>query len=407
MNNRFIKILALASSSALFLSGCGSSSNSAFQSGASGTDANSGTISQKNFSILTADVAPAVIDISTGIFTKTDVELTVFIGDRNNQTLTDSHTINFVAEYGLVEPNCVTKDGSCSVTWSAIKRPDPGGPGDDGRVTITAFTTGEEGFTDTNGNGVYDDGDAAFDDLDEPFVDANEDNVFNVGDTIIDVKSSGDSTGKNQVHDFADGFFNGGGCKHSSLCSSNKSITIFDSVSMSLVSGTASRTIGGTVTGLLGVDLILQNNGGDDLPITVNGNYTFATPVEDGMTYNVTVLSEPNTPNQTCTVVNKTGSVSANVTNVNVTCSTNTFTIAGNVTGLPGGETLTLQNNGGDNLVINANGAFIFATPIADGATYNVTVLTDPATATCTPSGGTGAGTVSNADVTNVTIGCI
>lgn len=410
MNNRLTKIATIIVTSAFFMAGC-DSDNSSFETPNGELSSNSGIVSQKNFSLLTADVAPGVIDLSTGVFTKTDVELTVFIGDRNNQTLTDSHTINFVAEYGLVEPSCVTTDGSCSVTWSAIKRPDPGGPGDDGTVTITAYTIGEEGFIDANGNNVFDDGDGTvFDDLEEPYIDADENNVFSAGDVVIDVVSTNDPTGANQVHDLADGFFNGPNCTHSSLCGVAQSITIFDSVSMSLTSGVATRTIGGSVTGLAGSGLVLQNNGGDDLNIVANGDYTFATPVEDGLTYTVTVLTHPTAPSQTCSVANNSGNVSANVTNVDVTCITNAFSIGGTVS-IPAGETLVILNNGngGDALTLtDADTTFVFTTLIEDESGYDVTQLSytniGGGGANCTITNG--AGTVSGANVGNIDISC-
>ena len=180
---------------------------------------NAGIVSFKNFSLLASDTQPMVIDPITGIFTKTDVTMTVFIGDRDSQLLTDSHTVFFNAEYGLIDPSCVTVNGSCSVTWSAIKRPDAGGPGDDMRVTIIAYTIGEESFTDTNGNGVFDDADSTFTDIEEPYIDADESNSFTMGDVIVDVVNGNDATGANQTHDIGDGFFNGPGCTHSSLCS--------------------------------------------------------------------------------------------------------------------------------------------------------------------------------------------
>ena len=158
--------------------------------------------------------------------------MTVFIADRKNQTLTDSHTVFFRTEYGTINPSCITENGTCEVTWSAIKRPEPGGPGDDLRVTIVAYTIGEESFTDANGNGIYDDADgAAFVDLEEPYVDANESGVFDAGDDIIDVVNGNDLTGINGAHDIADGFFNGAGCTHSSLCSTVviTNATIWDS----------------------------------------------------------------------------------------------------------------------------------------------------------------------------------
>jgi hypothetical protein len=221
--------------SSLLLAGCGDG-EVFLTPGTTSATTNPGVISQKNFSILADDPAPTVIDPTTGVFTKTDVVLTAFIGDRNNQTVTDSHTINFVSEYGLINPPFCTTDatGTCSVTWSAIKRPDVGGPGSDLVVAITAYTTGEEAFTDTNGDSVFDDGDAGFDDLEEPFVDADANLIFTSGDTIIDVVSTNDPTGANGQHDIGDGFFNGTGCTHTSLCATRKSIAIWDSIYLTI-----------------------------------------------------------------------------------------------------------------------------------------------------------------------------
>jgi len=64
----------------------------------------------------------------------------------------------------------------------------------------------------------------------------------------------------------------------------------------------ASYTIGITVSGLTGNELALQDNGGDNLPITANGSYTFATHIAGGGTYNITVLTQPSNPSQLCVV---------------------------------------------------------------------------------------------------------
>jgi len=239
MNNRFIKIITVIASAALFMSGCGESNNSSFQDPTtSDIPTNSGPVSHKNFSVLASEVQPTVIDPDTGIFTKTDVTMTAFIADRNNQTLTDKHTVFFRTEYGTITQSCVTdENGSCEVTWSAIKRPDPGGPGDDLLVTIVAYTIGEESFTDINGNSIYDDADGnLFTDLEEPYVDMNETGVFDTGDDIIDVVNGNDLTGKNGAHDIVDGFFNGNRCSHSSLCSTTVigNATIWDSITLKI-----------------------------------------------------------------------------------------------------------------------------------------------------------------------------
>lgn len=163
-------------------------------------------------------------------------------------------------------------------------------------------------------------------------------------------------------------------------------------------------TIGGTVTGLTGAGLVLQNNGGGDLAISANGSFAFATTQASSSTYQVIVLTHPS--GQTCTVSSSSGTVfTANVNTVAVTCttSTNTFTIGGTVTGLSGAG-LVLQNNGGGDLPISANGIFAFATTQASGSTYQVTVLTQPSGQTCTVN--SSSGTVSAANVNTVTVTC-
>ncbi|NOY39161.1 MAG: Ig-like domain-containing protein, partial [Nitrospirae bacterium] len=159
-------------------------------------------------------------------------------------------------------------------------------------------------------------------------------------------------------------------------------------------------TVGGTVSGLAGT-LTLQLNGGEELDITADGAFAFATRLSSGVSYSVTVATQPS--NQTCTVI-KSGTVpGADVTGILVFCSADTYTVGGTVSGLTGA--LTLQNNGSDDLVVTGDGGFTFATAIADGASYNVTVLTHPDGLTCSVTNGTG--TVSGADVTDVAVACI
>jgi hypothetical protein len=80
-------------------------------------------------------------------------------------------------------------------------------------------------------------------------------------------------------------------------------------------------TIGGTVTGLEGSSLVLQNNGTDDLPRDSDGAFEFATPLTPGTFYNVTVATNPSNPAQTCIVTNGSGPVpTEDVTDVAVTC---------------------------------------------------------------------------------------
>lgn len=79
-------------------------------------------------------------------------------------------------------------------------------------------------------------------------------------------------------------------------------------------------------------------------------------------------------------------------------------TIGGTVNGLASGASLVLQNNGSDDLILSANGSFVFATRVAKASVYKVTLLTPPAGQPCTLT--YGAGTVTKSDITNVNVIC-
>ena len=83
--------------------------------------------------------------------------------------------------------------------------------------------------------------------------------------------------------------------------------------------GTVSYTIGGSVNGLTGTGLVLQNNGGDNLAVSASP-FTFAGAISAGAPYSVTVLTQPT--GQTCSVTNGAGTANANVTNVALNCVT-------------------------------------------------------------------------------------
>jgi hypothetical protein len=167
-------------------------------------------------------------------------------------------------------------------------------------------------------------------------------------------------------------------------------------------------TVGGTVSGLVGTGLVLHNNGGDDLAVSGNGPVTFATSLSSGAAYGVTVFQQPTSPAQSCVVTDGSGTVAtANVTNVAITCATNTniYTVGGTVSGLVG-SALVLRDNGGDDLSVTANGSFTFTTPLSSGVGYAVTVFTQPTSPaqTCTVTNGNG--TVGAANITTVVIAC-
>lgn len=172
---------------------------------------------------------------------------------------------------------------------------------------------------------------------------------------------------------------------------------------------TAAYSIGGTVSGLTGSGLVIQDNSGDDLTLSTNGSFTFHSSVASGGRYSVSVFTQPTSPAQTCAVSNGAGQVSsANVTNVTVACANKTATqdkVGGTVSGLKGSG-LVLQNNGGDDLPISADGPFVFAAAVAAGTPYSVSVKTVPTNPYQDCSVSNGGGTAAETDVTNITVTC-
>src|SRR5688572_14743875 len=165
-------------------------------------------------------------------------------------------------------------------------------------------------------------------------------------------------------------------------------------------------TVGGTVAGLSGSGLVLQNNGADDLTITANGTFSFQTSVDAGSPYNITVLTQPASPSQSCSVANASGTApTSNVTSVSVTCATGAFSVGGTVSGLSGSG-LVLRNNGGDDLPIASNGNFTFATDLASGSAFEVTVAAQPNRPTQTCTVADASGTVGGSDVRTVKVSC-
>jgi 6-phosphogluconolactonase (cycloisomerase 2 family) len=175
----------------------------------------------------------------------------------------------------------------------------------------------------------------------------------------------------------------------------------------------ATYTIGGTVSGLTGSGLVLQDNGGNNLTVTADAtSFTFSTALAGGAAYAVSVSTQPSSPAQVCTVASGSGTVaSSDVASVAITCTTpapvvNTFKIGGTIAGLTASG-LVLQDNGGAQLAVSANATtFQFPASIATGNPYAVTVSTQPSSPAQVCTVAHGSGTVGSANVTTVAITC-
>jgi sugar lactone lactonase YvrE len=149
------------------------------------------------------------------------------------------------------------------------------------------------------------------------------------------------------------------------------------------------HTVGGTITGLTG-SLVLQNNAGDDLQLSANGKFTFATALVEGSAYEVSVRIQPRW--QFCTVTQGSGKASADVGDVAVAC----LAAAAQVSTFAGSGTIGSVNGNGTaasfylpySVVVDKSGSLL----VSDTAT-NLVRKISPAGDVTTFAGGGSSGT--------------
>jgi hypothetical protein len=164
--------------------------------------------------------------------------------------------------------------------------------------------------------------------------------------------------------------------------------------------------IGGTVVGLVGTGLVLRNAAGEDLAVpALAKSFQFATPVASGGSYTVTVKTQPSNPAQTCTVGGGTGTMQSADVAVTVTCSTNGYAVGGAVTGLTAAGLVLHDSANAEDLPVAANAtSYAFASSVASGTPYTVTIALQPPGLTCTVANATG--TMGSSAVSNVDVSC-
>ncbi len=146
-----------------------------------------------------------------------EVACTAYLADRHSHIVGFATSVLFKVEAGAIDGTAQTPDEGVNIGVAStfMRTQDPKPPDvpaianepfigsanpRDGLVTVIAYTTGEEGFTDLNGNSQYDVGED-FDDLGEPFVDANDNGTFEPGEKFKDANESGSYDGPNGVWD--------------------------------------------------------------------------------------------------------------------------------------------------------------------------------------------------------------
>ena len=165
----------------------------------------------------------------------------------------------------------------------------------------------------------------------------------------------------------------------------------------------SSFSVSGTVNGLSGSGLYLSDGAGSTIDVSGSA-FSFVLP--SGTAYAVTVASQPVSPWETCTVTS--GVSAGTITNVDVTgivftCTPNSYTVSGTVTGLAG-KGLELSDGAGNVFTVAGT---TFSEALPSGTAYSFTAYANPINAwqTCTATTG-GSGTVTDANISGIVVTC-
>ncbi len=183
-------------------------------------------------------------------------------------------------------------------------------------------------------------------------------------------------------------------------------------VGLAACGGKASYDVSGTISGLSNAGLVLANGGDTVSPPVGATTFTFPQRIDYGTDYNITVKTPP--AHMNCAVSGGTGSAGHYISiQAAVNCQQNVYTVGGTISGqtvdglvLGNGSTATPLT------VAKATATFTMPTPVADGNSYGISVITNPVGQTCTvasnPATGlsSGVGTMGEANVTSVNIVC-
>ena len=251
-----------------------------------------GSADQNSFNLVADTFNPRAWDVDGETIT-----LTASAADTFQNPVPDGTVINFFAESGRVQPSCETAGGACSVTWtSANPRPGldltgalntnaVGYPGYDaawqggraGVATVIAYTHGDAGFADANGNGLLDVGEA-YVTMAEAYLDANEDNTFDQADAdnpyekLVDYKING-------VRDAAPANYQGISCTAAAVTAGHCSelVHVRDQLSFIVANGQAATINSTGISGGATADLSAVSC----INVQSEGTVTFNFNVED------------------------------------------------------------------------------------------------------------------------------
>jgi uncharacterized repeat protein (TIGR03803 family) len=180
-------------------------------------------------------------------------------------------------------------------------------------------------------------------------------------------------------------------------------------VSVLVTCDVSSLTLGGKVTGLAPTGQLTLRNGPQET-LTVsgggNGSLQFLTSVPLHGSYSISVVAAP--AGESCSVTNGSGAdVLAAVSNIDVVCAVESFSLSGTVSGLMSSQQVTLMNGAASDTVTLSGGsgsAFEFPARVPYGGAFSVTVASQPTDERCAVTNFARSGVTAN--VTSVHVTC-
>jgi len=177
--------------------------------------------------ILSDSVTPGTngVDVAeAGMLQGVQVTLQMILTDQFGHKVLDGSRVTFVSpETGLIEPGtCELAAGVCQATWTSTES---GLVGE--QVSILAYASGAEEFTDQNANNIYELGEP-FVDLGEAYLDENENGSYDLGEFYLDENA-------NQIYDpLGNGVWDGPCLTSQDECVGDPSTIISDSIILCL-----------------------------------------------------------------------------------------------------------------------------------------------------------------------------
>ncbi|MBS7807056.1 hypothetical protein [Variovorax sp. PCZ-1] len=200
-----------------------------------------------------------------------------------------------------------------------------------------------------------------------------------------------------------------------SVADGNSAINNANVTNVNVSCVTSTHSISGFASGLGAGAVQLQINSSPTQTVSANGRFILTNTIQYGSNFDVNITSQP--VGQTCewsslggiaaSSARVTGTVAGDVS-LDMTCSTNTYTVTAAVMGTSGTETVSLQMtgtpSGTQTLLLTGSTPSAFTNRVPHGTSVGLAVLSSPAGKTCSL---TSPATITVTGVSNVTVNCV